>query len=52
MNSSIFFGVATIAYIFAMVAYIVYLAFKKSTIGIIGTTATVVGFVSQTLAFD
>ena len=51
MNSSFFFGVATIAYILAMVAYIVYLAFKKSTIGIIGTTATVVGFASQTLAF-
>ncbi len=34
-----------------MVAYIVYLAFKKSTIGIIGTTATVIGFASQTLGF-
>ena len=51
MNSSFFFGVATIAYILAMVAYIVYLAFKKSTIGVIGTTATVIGFASQTLAF-
>jgi cytochrome c-type biogenesis protein CcsB len=51
MNSSFFFGVATIAYILAMVAYIVYLAFKKSTIGVIGTTATVIGFASQSLAF-
>ncbi len=51
MDSSFFFGVATIAYILAMVAYIVYLAFKKSTIGVIGTTATVVGFVAQTIAF-
>jgi cytochrome c-type biogenesis protein CcsB len=51
MDSSFFFGVATIAYILAMVAYIVYLAFRKATIGIIATTATVVGFVSQTIAF-
>jgi cytochrome c-type biogenesis protein CcsB len=51
MNSSVFFGIATIAYILAMVAYIVYLAFKKSTIGIVATTATVVGFIAQTSAF-
>jgi cytochrome c-type biogenesis protein CcsB len=51
MDSSFFFGVATIAYILAMVAYIVFLAFRKSTIGIIATTATVIGFVSQTIAF-
>ncbi len=51
MDSSFFFGVATIAYILAMVAYIVYLAFKNATIGIIATTATVIGFISQTIAF-
>jgi cytochrome c-type biogenesis protein CcsB len=51
MDSSFFFGVATIAYILAMVAYIVYIAFRKSTIGMIATTATVVGFISQTIAF-
>lgn len=51
MDSSFFFGVATIVYILAMVAYIVYLAFRKSTIGIIATTATVTGFVAQTIAF-
>ncbi|HTZ18589.1 MAG TPA: c-type cytochrome biogenesis protein CcsB [Dissulfurispiraceae bacterium] len=51
MDSSFFFGVATIAYILAMVAYIVYLAFRHATIGIIATTATVAGFVSQTIAF-
>ncbi len=51
MDSSTFFGVATIAYIFAMVVYIAYLAFRNSTIGIIATTATIIGFVSQTLAF-
>ncbi|HMK59636.1 MAG TPA: c-type cytochrome biogenesis protein CcsB [Dissulfurispiraceae bacterium] len=51
MDSSFFFGVATIVYILAMVAYISYLAFKNSAIGVIATTATVVGFVSQTIAF-
>jgi cytochrome c-type biogenesis protein CcsB len=51
MDSSVFFGVATIVYILAMVAYIIYLAFRKSIIGIIATTATVIGFVSQTIAF-
>ena len=51
MDSSFFFGVATIAYILAMVAYIAYLAFRNATIGIIATTGTVIGFVSQTIAF-
>jgi len=51
MDSSFFFGVATIIYILAMVAYIAYLAFKNSAIGVIATSATVIGFVSQTVAF-
>ena len=38
------------AYIVAMIVYIVYLAFRNSQIGIIATTVTVIGFVSQTLA--
>lgn len=50
MDSSVFFGLSTIAYILAMIAYITYLAFRKSQIGIIATTITVAGFVSQTLA--
>jgi len=50
MNSSFFFGVSTIAYILAMVAYIVYLGFRKKPIGVTATAITVVGFVSQTLA--
>jgi cytochrome c-type biogenesis protein CcsB len=33
-----------------MVSYILYLAFKKNQIGIVATTITVVGFISQTLA--
>ncbi len=50
MNSSVFFGLSTVAYILAMITYITYLAFKKSQIGIIATTITVAGFISQTLA--
>lgn len=51
MDSSQFFGISSIAYILAMVAYIAYLVFRNSTVGIIATTITVVGFVSQTIAF-
>jgi cytochrome c-type biogenesis protein CcsB len=50
MSSSVFFGLSTIAYILAMIAYIVYLAFRNKPIGIIATTITIAGFVSQTLA--
>lgn len=51
MDSSQFFGISSIAYILAMVAYISYLAFKNSTVGLIATTITIVGFFSQTIAF-
>ena len=51
MDSSQFFGIASIAYILAMVAYIAYLSFKNSTVGVIATTITVVGFLSHTIAF-
>jgi cytochrome c-type biogenesis protein CcsB len=51
MDSSQFFGISSIAYILAMVAYMTYLAFKNSTIGIIATTITSIGFVSQSIAF-
>lgn len=51
MDSSQFFGIASIAYILAMVAYIAYLAFRNSAVGVIATTITVVGFVSHTMAF-
>lgn len=50
MNSSALFGISTVAYIVAMIVYITYLAFRKSQIGIVATTVTVIGFVSQTLA--
>ncbi len=51
MDSSQLYGIASIAYILAMVAYISYLVFKNSTLGVIATTITAVGFVSHTLAF-
>lgn len=50
MDSSTFFGLSTIAYILAMVLYIVYLAFRKNLIGVFATTITIAGFISQTLA--
>lgn len=50
MDSSVFFGLSTIAYILAMVSYIVYLAFRKTQMGIIATTITIAGFIAQTLA--
>src|SRR4030043_629465 len=50
MNSSFLFGLSTMAYILAMIIYMIYLAFKKIQIGITATTITIIGFVSQTLA--
>lgn len=38
------------AYVLAMVIYIVYLASRKAMVGIVATTVTVTGFASQTLA--
>jgi cytochrome c-type biogenesis protein CcsB len=38
------------AYILAMITYIAHLAFKKIQIGIVATTVTIIGFISQTLA--
>jgi cytochrome c-type biogenesis protein CcsB len=51
MDSSFFFGIATISYILAMIAYIAYLVFRKTPVGIVATAATVIGFISQTIAF-
>jgi len=51
MDSSIFFGISTIAYFLAMIIYITHLAFKKKTIGITATGITIFGFASQTIAF-
>ncbi len=50
MDSSVFFGLSTMAYIIAMIIYITYLAFRNKTVGIAATTLTIIGFFSQTLA--
>ncbi|MGD1076642.1 MAG: c-type cytochrome biogenesis protein CcsB, partial [Thermodesulfovibrionales bacterium] len=50
MDSSVLFGITTVAYILAMIFYITYLAFKKAQIGLIATTITIIGFVSHTFA--
>ena len=50
MDSSFFFGLSTMAYIIAMMIYIAYLAFKKTQVGIMATTITIIGFLSQTTA--
>src|ERR1700690_2919050 len=50
MNSSVFFGLSTIAYILAMILYIGYLAFKNNTVGVAATAITIGGFLSQTIA--
>lgn len=50
MNSSFFFGLSTMAYILAMITYITYIAFRKNQVGIMATTITILGFVSQTFA--
>lgn len=50
MDSSTFFGLSTVAYVFAMLTYISYLAFRNASVGIVATVLTVTGFASQTLA--
>ncbi len=49
--SSSLYGIATLGYIFAMIAYISYLAFRKDTIGKIATGITLLSFISHTVAF-
>jgi len=50
MQSSVFFGLSTVAYILAMIAYITYIAFKNRAVGMAATGITVAGFASQTIA--
>ena len=51
MDSSVFFGVSTVAYIIAMMAYISFISFKKPGIGLAATIITITGFLCQTAAF-
>ncbi|MDA8077911.1 MAG: c-type cytochrome biogenesis protein CcsB [Nitrospiraceae bacterium] len=50
MNSSVLFGLSTVAYVLAMILYIAYLAFRQNQVGIIATVITMAGFVAQTFA--
>src|SRR5512135_2021925 len=50
MNSPLLFGIATLAYLVAMVLYIAYLAFRKKGVGLTASIVTVFGFVVQTAA--
>jgi len=50
MESSVFFGLSTMAYFVAMMTYIAYLAFRKQQVGVLATTVTIFGFASQTIA--
>jgi len=50
MNNSLLFSIATLSYLFAMVLYIGYLAFRKKGIGTTATIVTVFGFLVQTTA--
>lgn len=50
MDSSTLFGVSTLAYFIAMVAYISFIAFRKNAIAVTATTVTIFGFICQTTA--
>ncbi len=50
MDSSLLFNIATLSYLFAMVLYISYLAFKKDGIGKTASAVTYLGFAIQTIA--
>ena len=50
MESSFFFGLSTMAYILAMVVYVVHIAFRKKAIGLSATGLTIFGFAAQTLS--
>lgn len=51
MDNSQFFGIASIAYILAMVAYVIYLVSRNSGVGLVATVLTGVGLASHTVAF-
>lgn len=50
MDSSILFGIATLAYLIAMVLYISYLAFRKDGVGLAASIVTYAGLGIQTIA--
>jgi cytochrome c-type biogenesis protein CcsB len=50
MSSSVFFDISAGAYIAAMITYVIYLVVRNNTTGIIASTLTIFGFVSQSTA--
>jgi cytochrome c-type biogenesis protein CcsB len=50
MNSSTFFDISAFAYIIAMIVYVSYLVTKNKKVGIIATSMTIFGFISQSIA--
>lgn len=50
MNSSLFFGISTLAYLFSSVFYIALFVFKSKKIGPIATAITVLGTLTLTIA--
>jgi len=51
MDSSVLFGIATMGYMFSMVAYITYLVSRRRLVGVVATGITVASFIAQTIAF-
>src|SRR5262245_58953648 len=50
MTSSLLFNVATIAYLFSMLAFFAFLASKSKSVGIVGSSIAYIGFLVQTVA--
>ena len=50
MSSSIFFDISAGAYIAAMITYVIFLVVRNRTVGIVASTITILGFISQTTA--
>jgi ABC-type transport system involved in cytochrome c biogenesis permease subunit len=50
MSSSAFFDISAFIYILAMVTYVSYLVTRTRNVGIIATSLTILGFVSQSIA--
>jgi len=51
MSSSTFFSISELFYFIAMALYIIYIVSRRNIIGILATTTTIVGFISQSIAF-
>jgi cytochrome c-type biogenesis protein CcsB len=50
MSSATFFDISAGAYLAAMITYIVFLVVRNKTVGIVATSLTIAGFVTQSIA--